>query len=184
MFDDESDAKLIGYLARHNHWTPFGHPQAQFRITVPVFVARQIRTSNIGVVRNEVSRRYVSDEPEFFVPDSWRGAPTDGAKQGSSGGIGDPGWATNVKLIAEQTAKNAYTELLELGVAPEQARMVLPQTMYTSWIETGSLAYYARFCGLRLDPHAQYEIRQVAQEIATEMAEVFPVSWAALMEAA
>ena len=183
-FDTRDDTKLIRYLARNNHWTPFGHPQAQFRVTVPVFVARQWHRHTVGHVMNEVSRRYVDSEPEFFMPDRWRGRPTGGAKQGSSGELDAQTaaevtqWYETIHLKAEST----YRLMLSKGVAPEQARMVLPQTMYTSWIDTGSLAFWARFCKLRLDSHAQEEIRDCASLIGSSMRALFPVSWAALME--
>ena len=184
VFDDESDARLIRYLAREGHWTPFGQPQAQFRIEAPIFVARQWYRHVVGTVRSEVSRRYVDDEPTFFVPDQWRLRPDGSIKQGS----GEP-LPPSKQNICNWTVKKTHTQALEsynylmaCNVAPEQARMVLPQTMYTQWIETGSLAYWARLCGLRIDAHAQREINDLACQVSKQMAKAFPVSWAALTE--
>lgn len=180
----EGDIGLIRYLATHDHWTPFAHPQIQFRITVPIFVARQWFKHVVGTVRNEVSRRYVSDEPEFFTPGIWRGKPEGSIKQGSSQyAVSDEAQEIadgQLNLVIGVT-ENAYKNLLALGVAPEQARMVLPQCMYTSWIETGSLAFWARFCDLRLGNHAQEEIRTIASEISHIMIELFPESWKQLV---
>ena len=186
VFDDESDAKLIRYLARNGHWTPFAQPQIQFRIEAPIFVARQWFRHNVGTVRNEVSRRYVDDDPIFYIPNEWRSRPEGSIKQGS----GDPLRGENRRKadvafrLAHTQARESYWELLTLGVAPEQARMVLPQTMLTTWIETGSLAYWSRLCNLRLDSHAQKETGELAMQVASHMAKAFPVSWAALTETA
>jgi thymidylate synthase (FAD) len=190
-FDTESDTRLIHYLARENHWSPFAHPKAMFRLELPIFVARQWEKHRIGVVRgydiydqNEVSRRYVDDEPGFFDPVYWRERPKGNIKQGSGDFL--PEYLQvecgNVLEYTHAQALLAYQRLLTLGVAPEQARMVLPQSTYTQWIETGSLSYWARLCTLRLDPHAQEEIRHLAGQVADQMAAAFPVSWSALME--
>jgi thymidylate synthase (FAD) len=183
----KSDEKLIGYLATHNHWSPFAHAFATFRIKAPIFVARQLVKHQVGLAWNEVSRRYVDDEPEFFFPEFWRGRPEGSIKQGSSGvitsvtsdeGVGvDP---TGMMEHATRAALNAYTWALEGSIAPEQARMILPQNMMTEWIWSGSLMAFARVCNLRLDSHAQQETSEVAAQIATEMSELFPVSWRAL----
>ena len=183
-FDSDSDARLINYLAREGHWTPFGHPQAQFRVQAPICVARQWYRHTVGTVRSEVSRRYVDDEPRFFEPKEWRSRPKGNIKQGS----GEPLlWALKnvadiVLMDVHAAATTAYHKLLNHGVAPEQARMVLPQTMYTQWIETASLYYWARLCRLRLDAHAQQEIRELAEDIAAALRQRFPVSWHALIE--
>ena len=188
-FDPESDTRLINYLARENHFSPFCHPKAQFRLTLPIFVARQWEKHRIGAVRgydiydqSEVSRRYVDDEPEFFVPTEWRSRPDGNIKQGS----GEPLTAkmhdvcNEILEKAHGHARDAYLYLLQRGVAPEQARMVLPQTMYTQWVETGSLAYWYRLCDLRMDAHAQREINDLACQVSAQMEAAFPVSWAAL----
>lgn len=179
----DKDEKLIKYLARHNHWTPFGHAFASFRIKAPIFVARQLGKHQVGLVWNEVSRRYVDDEPEFYSPgkNEWR-KRADNVKQGSSTEIADLtglGSAYSPEYVNER-ALLVYKRLLDYGVCPEQARMVLPQSMYTEWIWSGSLAAFARVCKLRLDPHTQQETRYIAEEIDQYMAELFPVSWKAL----
>jgi thymidylate synthase (FAD) len=160
----EKDQKLINYLAKHNHWTPFSHVMITMRETVPIFVARQRFKHMVGFTYNEVSRRYVDTPPEFFIPESWRKA-AENKKQGSSdesliGLDADSAGFHYEELI--QYAKEMYTMLINMGVAPEQARMVLPQSMYTSYYVTGSLAAWARAYKLRIDPHAQKEIQDLA----------------------
>ncbi len=185
----EQNAKLIRYLAEHGHWSAFSQPKAQFRMTLPIFVARQWEKHRIGCVRgydiydhSEESRRYVDDTPQFWSPSEWRRRPDGSIKQGSGEEVHQDTayWATSQYTSAVDAAVVVYHNLLAMGIAPEQARVVLPQSMYTSWIETGSLAYWARLCNLRLDGHAQQEIRELAQQVAEQMAEKFPVSWAAL----
>lgn len=185
----EKDQKLISYLAKHNHWTPFSHVQITMRETVPIFVARQRFKHVVGFTYNEVSRRYVDSLPEFYTPDVWRRA-AENKKQGSSeetipdvkfygvdyGSIGS--YETYIDLV-----KFIYSQLIEQGVAPEQARMVLPQSMYTSYYVTGSLAAWARAYKLRIDPHAQKEIQDLAvqwNDIITSIPEL-KHSWNALV---
>ena len=176
----ERDKKLIGYLAKHKHWTPFSHPQAQLRIKMPIFVARQWFKHMIGFTRNEVSRRYVDDTPEFFVPKEWR-TRAENVKQGSSDEIHPVSHLMSKDFsLLVKGALDLYEELLASNVAPEQARMLLPQSMYTEFIETGSLAAYARLAGLRLDGHAQKEIQWYAQSVDSILSQLFPVSWEAL----
>lgn len=183
----EKDVGLIRYLANHNHWTPFGHAQVTFRFKTPIFVARQLVKHQIGLVWNEVSRRYVDDTPEFYFPDRWRGRPTNGMKQGSNpdqyvdilslySGIPTGEFAKGYCA----TIAKAYETLIEEGVAPEQARMILPQNMYTEWYWTGSLAAWARVWNLRVDPHAQAETQDVVRMIGPDMERLFPYSWTAL----
>ena len=178
-----SDEKLIKYLAEHGHWTPFGHPQLQFRVSAPIFVARQLVKHQVGLVWNEVSRRYVDDEPKFFMPgpEGWRGKPED-KKQGSSGKLTI--LLELEKDIAMTTVhcKLLYKELLEQGVAPEQARMILPLSMYTEWYWTGSLAAFARVCKLRMAPDAQEEAQEIARQLDAECARMFPISWKYLVQ--
>lgn len=177
----EKDVKLIGYLAAHKHWTPFAHPQITLHIKAPISIRTQLFKHKQGFVENEVSRRYVKDEPDFYTPD-WRSAPTNGAKQGSEDFITD--LVTNdLDAMYNSVALNAidtYNALLREGVAPEQARFVLPQGTYTEWWWTGSLAAYARVYGLRSDPHAQWEVREYASAISKLIEPMFPVSWKAL----
>ena len=176
------DAALIRYLAKHNHFTPFTHCMITLRETVPIFVARQRFKHTIGFSYNEVSRRYVDDTPEFYTPDTWRGK-ADNVKQGSS--------EKTIEGAPELEAKAAYKNVIEycqeeyewlmdLGVCPEQARMVLPQSMYTSYYVTGSLAAFARAYKLRIDKHAQKEIQELAESWNNIIKDLFPVSWEAL----
>lgn len=177
----DKDAKLINYLAKHNHWTPFGHCYATFRIKAPIFVARQLGKHQVGLVWNEVSRRYVDSEPEFYTPEVWR-KRADNVKQGSLEVEVDKGDLVKEnydKLLVE--AEWLYSTMLADGVCPEQARIVLPQSTLTEWWWSGSLAAFARVCKLRLDPHTQRETASVAAKMYDELEKVFPVSWAALM---
>lgn len=174
----EADKKLLSYLAKNGHWTPFSHPQICLRVKAPIFVARQLFKHKVGMTENEVSRRYVDDTPEFYIPQSWRGRPTNGAKQGSSDAIVELDF--NVQHFFDH-CQDYYQMLLDRGVAPEQARMVLPQSMYTEWYWTGSLSAYARICKLRLDAHAQAETREIAETINEIVSPLFPHSWQALV---
>ncbi len=179
----DGDEKLINYLAKHGHWTPFAHAFLSFRIKAPIFVARQLVKHQVGLAWNEVSRRYVDDEPEFWFPEVWRGKPVN-AKQGSSGIIPSEQPDMDIDMyvrMAQDRALGCYIELLQHGVAPEQARMVLPQNTMTEWIWSGSLAAFARVCKLRLDPHAQLETQEVAHKIEGLVPEHFKYSWKALM---
>ena len=178
---DEKDEKLIKYLAKHNHWTPFGHPQVTLRIKAPISIRTQMFKHKQGFVENEVSRRYVTDEPDFYEP-QWRFKPEDNAKQGSSGFVEGGDQVTSSILYARAiwNATKTYNGLIARGIAPEQARFVLPQGMYTEWYWTGSLAAFARFYKLRSDPHAQWEIQQYAEAISEIIEPLFPVSWKCL----
>jgi thymidylate synthase (FAD) len=174
------DCGLISYLARHKHWTPFSHPQIQLRIKMPIFVARQWFKHMIGFTRNEVSRRYVDDTPEFFYPNEWRVRPEGSVKQGSGGTHPASGvWGT-ATVLNTQALLRLYEEMIADGVAPEQARMILPCSHYTEFYETGSLAAYARLASLRRDPHAQKETQLYARAVSDTLGTLFPVSWAAL----
>ena len=180
FFLSDKDQKLITYLADHGHWTPFGHIFASFRIKAPIFVARQLGKHQVGLVWNEVSRRYVDSEPEFYVPDSWR-KRAGNVKQGSSDeAVEDSKAWSNVSVDVTDFCLSIYNEMLDDGVCPEQARMILPQSMMTEWIWSGSIAAFARVCNLRLDPHTQKETRDVAKLISTELSDRFPHSWSAL----
>lgn len=175
----DEDKRLINYLARYNHWTPFGHCQVTLRETVPIFVARERFRHTVGFVYNEVSRRYVSDTPEIWRPEVWRSKPEGSIKQGSGDQFDDQNWADDIYLEATVKAKKAYDSLINAGVAPEQARAVLPQSMYTSYYVTGSLAAWARFYNLRAAPDAQYEIQELAEKVGEIILPLFPVSWKA-----
>ena len=172
----EDDARLIRYLAKHNHISPFGHAFASFHVKAPIFVARQL-VKHSFLRWNEVSRRYVDDEPEFYVPDVWRGRSAD-KKQGSEGVV-----ESNANMLYyNDKALGLYNQLLDEGVAPEQARMVLPQSTMTEWWWSGSLDALARMCKLRCATDTQYETRIVADQISSVMGDLFPVSWGALMD--
>jgi thymidylate synthase (FAD) len=178
----DRDEKLINYLAKHNHWSPFGHASMQFHIKAPVFVARQLVKHQVGLVWNEVSRRYVDDEVEFYNPEEWRGKPTN-SKQGSSDEVIDTNPNSMMVDDYERVCKSAkwtYEYLLRLGVAPEQARMVLPQSMFTEWYWSGTLMAFARVCNLRCKPDTQKETQVVANQIDELAEDLFPVSWKAL----
>jgi len=170
----ERDTKLINYLAKHKHISPFGHAFASFHVKAPIFVARQL-VKHKFLRWNEISRRYVDDEPEFYVPDVWRGRSAD-KKQGSDGVVEYEGdWDYNYDL------RQTYKKMIEAGVAPEQARMVLPQSTMTEWYWSGSLDAFADMCRLRCATDTQAETRLVADDISKKMSELFPVSWSALM---
>jgi len=173
------DEKLISYLAKHNHWTPFAHAQITLRETVPIFVARQRFKHTVGFSYNEVSRRYVDSTPEFYRPESWR-KRAENKKQGSLDEAVEHGPHMIDFGLALHYADKAYRSLLAAGVCPEQARMVLPQSMMTSYYVTGSLAAFARAYSLRIDPHSQVEIQLLAKEWDRLIAPLFPVSWKAL----
>ena len=191
----DRDTKLIKYLASHRHISPFGHAFASFHVKAPIFVARQL-IKHQYLRWNEISRRYVDDEPEFYVPDVWRGRSAD-KKQGSEGAVdlgnlnaiggdfhGDFGEGTLAERLSCKSEDDfeVYDLLIKAGVAPEQARMVLPQSTMTEWYWSGSLDAFARMCNLRCKPDTQAETRIVAQQIDREMMKLFPISWDALTE--
>ena len=167
---EEKDEKLIKYLADHDHWSPFGHTTLQFLIKAPVFVARQLVKHQVGLVWNEVSRRYVDTPPEFYVPFIWRGAP-ENKKQGSS----EKEIEFDITDVV-QTCKTVYNDMIEEGIAPEMARMVLPQNMMTEWYWTGSVMAFARVCNLRNKPDSQEETRMLTLQMAKHLKDHFPIS--------
>ena len=166
-----ADEKLIKYLAKHNHWSPFGHASMQFHIKAPIFVARQLVKHQVGLVWNEVSRRYVDDEPEFYIPKKWR-LKADNKKQGSS----DETIEYNIDG-AIQFVTQTYNNLLREQVAPEMARMVLPQNLYTEWYWSGTLMAFARVCNLRCAKDTQWETQQIANQIDEFGEKLFEYSW-------
>ena len=171
----DQDKRLIKYLAKHKHMSPFGHAFASFHVKAPIFVARQL-VKHKFLRWNEISRRYVDDEPEFYQPDEWRGRSAD-KKQGSDGVA-----AVSQKAVWENSlaSKTLYNSLLDRGVCPEQARMVLPQSTMTEWYWSGSLDALADMCRLRITPDTQQETKQVAIKIDRVMLRLFPLSWKAL----
>lgn len=180
----EKDTKLIKYLAKHKHISPFGHCFVSFHVKAPIFVARQL-VKHKFLRWNEISRRYVDDDPEIYVPDVWRGRSED-KKQGSSGeSLWNNGKGTGYRNHEHQVmveVNELYLRMLDVGVAPEQARMVLPQSTITEWYWSGSLDAFADMCRLRCKEDTQYETRIVADQISETMGELYPVSWKALLE--
>jgi len=168
---EASDERLISFLARHNHWSPFAHCSVQFRIKAPIFVARQLVKHQVGLSWNEISRRYVDYEPEYYIPKNWRLRAED-KKQGSSNETVEYDIANTIKI-----ANTTYNDMLAKGIAPELARMVLPQNMMTEWYWTGSLYAFARVCDLRCAEDTQEETRIVADAIDQFCNEEFPYSW-------
>jgi len=185
------DVGLVDYLAEHNHWSPFGHASMQFHIKAPVFVARQLVKHQVGLVWNEISRRYVDSEPEFFKVDSWRGR-AENKKQGSDETktidevyLSESDWkfpTSSLQNEVESLALKYYNIMLEEGVAPEQARMILPQSMMTEWYWSGTLMAFARVCNLRCKPDAQLESREVCDMIDKQATKLFNISWKALRD--
>ena len=176
---NENDARLIRYLLKHSHLIPFAHVQFQFRLKMPIFIARQWFKHQIGLVKSEVSRRYVTDEPEFWYPDAWR-KKAENVKQGSS----DEEIMVDNGVIQQyyEYSRHLYNSLLEQGVCPEQARAVLPQAMITTFVETGSLLAYLRIISLRDDAHAQKEIQYYAKTIEKLISDKVPVIMATYKE--
>jgi thymidylate synthase (FAD) len=183
IFDHTKDAKLIHYLAKHEHLLPFRHPSATIRIHAPIFVLRQLGKHQVGFSWSEVSRRYITGEPEFWLPDSWRSRP-DNIKQGSEGELRHSyQFSANITQAEIRTqALEGYKKLLDLGVAPEQARAVLPQSMYTTTITTGTLLGWHHMFTQRTEEHTQLETQEYAKAIGQIMSDIFPVSWEALCE--
>jgi thymidylate synthase (FAD) len=178
------DIKLIKYLAKHKHYSPFGHAFASFHVKAPIFVARQL-VKHKFLRWNEISRRYVDDLPEFYVPKVWRGKSAD-KKQGSDGvSLWNHGEGTGYRdeeYEVMRTVQDLYLHMIEVGVAPEMARMVLPQSTMTEWYWSGSLDAFADMCKLRCKSDTQYETRVVADKINVIMADLFPHSWDALLD--
>lgn len=176
------DSKLINYLANHNHWTTFGHCMAQFRVKAPIFVARQLVKHQVGLVWNEVSRRYIDSRPEYWMPEHLNSRPDGSIKQGA-GGVHPQSdfWKEKIK---EQVINSVmlYDLMIADNVAPEEARIVLALNTMTEWWWTGSLYAWARICNLRLDPHAQGATQEIAQLFSNQMATAFPESWKALVK--
>ena len=195
----DTDRKLIKYLAKHKHMSPFGHAFASFHIKAPIFVARQL-VKHKFLRWNEISRRYVDSDPEIYYPidDVWRGKSED-KKQGSFGEVDLK--KDTLPIISERLQQNSYQaciledliegnewqlklykDMIKAGIAPEQARMVLPQSTMTEWYWSGSLDAFSDMCNLRCKPDTQAETRVVADAISKEMKELFQISWEALRD--
>lgn len=177
-FDNQKDSRLIRYLAKHGHWTPFGHTSVTLHLKAPIFLARQLGKHQVGLVWNEVSRRYVDSMPEFYVPDMWRSRPENSIKQGS----GEDFFTEAIVGSRDHNefCLDYYMDLISSGIAPEQARMVLPQSMMTEWYWTGSIAAFSRVYTLRIDNNSQKEAQEIAKKIDSVIRPHFPVSWSAL----
>ena len=174
------DIKLINYLAKHDHWTPFAHTALKFRVAAPVPIRTQCFKHKVGMVENEESRRYISTTPEIFIPEFFRSKPEGSIKQGS--GDVHPLSDKWLEVYQEMTTDsvNAYLQMLEDGVCPEQARFILPQGAIVNWIWTGNLVSFANLYNKRTDTNAQKEVQIVAELVGKEVERIFPVSWAAL----
>lgn len=181
-YTEEQNHRLIKFLARERHELPFAHTAITLRCSAPVPIRTQCFKSKVGFVENEESRRYITSTPELFVPDEFRSAVKD-KKQGS-GGVHE--WSSHYKRVYEDHCRDGiehYLDMIRVGICPEQARFILPQGVMVSWIWTGSLLAYSRFCKLRLKPDAQAEVRVMAEQVSDIMAGLYPVSWKALEDA-
>lgn len=175
----QADARLINYLAKHNHWTPFGHCVVKLRMSAPVPIRTQCFKHKQGFVENEESRRYISSKPELFIPEFFRSRPEGSVKQGSSGAHPNQNWMKVYKTYCGACIEK-YLEMIEDGVCPEQARFILPQGVEVNWVWTGSLFAFANFYNKRTDNHAQKEIQDLAESVGQIIEKLYPVSWAAL----
>ena len=181
-FDGGRDSGLIGYLAKHNHWTPFSHTSITLRMTAPVPIRTQCFKHKVGFSENEESRRYISSNPKFFIPRQFRKHPEGSVKQGSGEDMhptGDKYWRRHFQTVNTMCLES-YEMALAGGMCPEQARFLLPQGTEVSWYWTGSLSAYARFFKQRTDPHAQQEIKILALEVGEILKPLYPVAWEAL----
>lgn len=184
MFSVGQNERLINYLAKHNHWSPFSHCSVQLRFTAPIFIARQLAKHQIGFAWNEISRRYVDSKPSFWYPESCEfRMKAENVKQGSSDTV-HPKSMEYMREWDELTdrAEKLYNTMVEDGVCAEQARAILPQSMTTQWIWTGSLYAWSRMYNLRIDSHAQLEVQWYAREVDLIICNLFPMSWRALKE--
>jgi thymidylate synthase (FAD) len=180
---NRKDKALIKYLAEHEHWSPFAHCFLSFRIAAPIFVARQLGKHQVGLAWNEISRRYVDFEPEIYKPEGWRKRAAENVKQGSSDELVE--YQDRIQHMYYDAARHtmdSYLAMLDMGCCPEQARAILPQSMMTEWVWSGSLYAFARVFSLRLKPDAQRETQEVVREISHCCSEKFPVAWAALRD--
>lgn len=181
-YTEEQNNKLITYLAKHDHWTPFAHTSIQLRMKAPVPIRTQCFKHKQGFVENEESRRYINDVPELFIPEYFRSRPEGSIKQGSGEKHPNSDRWLNVYTSTANDAMWVYSDMIKDGVCPEQARFVLPQGVQVNWIWTGSLYAYANFFKKRTDPHAQKEIQELATEVGNIVRLLFPVSWSALVD--
>ncbi len=179
MFSHDQNQKLLCYLAKHEHWSPFAHGYMKFKFSAPLFIARQFQKHVVGFAWNEISRRYVDADPMFFVPHSWRKRP-DNVKQGSTTEDEVTLTKESVELgrymVQAREWMRDYRQLKLSGVCPEQARMVMPQAMMTEWIWSGSLQAWKRFVDQRSDSHAQAECHPYANKVKGFIKPMYPMS--------
>lgn len=174
------DVRLINYLAKYDHWTPFAHTALKFRCSAPVPIRTQAFKHKIGMVENEESRRYISSTPEIFIPEFFRAKPEGSIKQGSAGKHElSSSFLDGYKHLTKACVEE-YELMIKHGICPEQARFILPQGAVVNWIWTGNLVSFANFCNKRTEDTAQYEVRLLAESVGEKIAELFPVSWKAL----
>lgn len=174
------DAKLINYLAKHDHWTPFAHTALKFRVSAPIPIRTQCFKHKIGLVENEESRRYISSTPEIYIPEFFRSKPEGSIKQGSAGKAQESdNWIEHYKAVTKE-ALDCYLGMLNDGICPEQARFILPQGAIVNWIWTGNLVSFANFFNKRTDTNAQKEVQMVAEPLGKLVESIFPISWKAL----
>ena len=178
----DADARLICYLAKHDHWTPFAHTSISLRMKAPVPIRTQCFKHKQGLVENEESRRYISSTPELFVPEYFRAKPEGSIKQGSGEKHPHSDGAKEAYVAMCMDAIALYESFVEGGICPEQARFVLPQGCQVNWIWTGNLYAFANFYLKRTDPHAQVEIQQLAKQVGEIIEPLFPTSWKALTQ--
>lgn len=176
-----ADFNLINYLARERHMLPFRHPHVSVRCRAPIFMLRQLGKHQVGMTWSEESRRYITDEVELYWPEKWR-KKADNVKQGSSDEEIDLSMSAARPETVGLLAVEAYKSLIELGVAPEQARMILPQNMMVTWVWTGSLLSWWHLFHQRSELHTQAETRDFAHLVDAEMSKEFPASWQALKD--
>jgi len=182
IFDEEKDARLINYLAQNKHVLPFRHPHVTLRIYAPIFVLRQLGKHQVGFSWSEVSRRYVSSEPDFYVPDTMRERPKGNIKQGSGDALSDEKneFCLKAYKFSCDVAVAEYNKMIEYGVAPEIARAVLPQSMYTTTVTTGSLLGWHHMYKMRTEELTQLESHKYAEAIGSIIGKLYPYSWEAL----
>lgn len=181
-YTKEQNDKLIKYLAKHDHFTPFCHTAITLRVKAPIPIRTQCFKHKVGLVENEESRRYISTEPELYIPESFRTRPDGSIKQGSGEEHEYSDFYTRMYVETCEKAIDTYMNMLNGGIAPEQARLVLPQGVMVNWVWTGNLYAFANFVKKRSDVNAQYEVSLVADEVAKIIQPLYPVAWDALME--
>ena len=182
--------KLIGYLAEHEHTSPFRHNSITIRCQAPIFLARQLMKHQAGLSWNEISMRYCDKPVGFFIPEEWRSRPDKSLKQGSGNGVvetlnrDDYGLVTTLSAYQDHIkhCTSLYEDMLSNNVAPEMARMVLPQSMLTDWVWTGNLMAFSHVYNLRSKENAQVEARVFAKALSDVIEPLFPVAWKALTE--